>query len=356
MSDTELSFKHARGFAVPGRVDARTVAVFGGGLCAGFILAVILFVTNADHYRISTYDEVMISSALQKAQEVLESQGKSDVLLTHERSAYGTKYDGQALAASMPVESKEAWLAWMEKNRTEDRDFLEQRWALADSFVKSHELWRPEDLKAFLLAPREKFVRERNKGHEYSDTWLPIGYGATITDPDVVAMMTSALEIKPGEKVLEIGTGSGYQASILCSLTNEVYSIEIIKPLFLETDQIFNELISTYPAFKNISRKLGDGYYGWEKYAPFDKIIVTCAIDHIPPPLLKQLTPNGIMVLPMGPPSRQSIMQIVKKTDASGKVTLTRSDVYNGLGVHFIPFTDDSGRSYSTSIPEETRN
>ncbi len=353
MSDKELDASAKKAIAIPAAIDARSVAVFGGGLCVGFILALVLSLMNSDRYRISTYDEVMVSSAIQKAQEVLDSQGDSDILLTHESIVYADKYDGQAFAASMPIDSKEVWLSWMEKNRSEDRAFLEQRWELAQSFVRSHELWRPEDVRAFLLAPRERFVRERNKGHEYSDTWLPIGYGATITDPDVVAMMTSALEIKPGEKVLEIGTGSGYQSSILSSLTNEVYSIEIIKPLFLETDRIYNDIRTVYPAFNNIRRKLGDGYFGWEKYGPFDKIIVTCAIDHIPPPLLKQLTPNGIMVLPMGPPSRQSIMQIVKKTDASGAVSLTRSDVYNGLGVHFIPFTDDSGRSYSASLPED---
>jgi protein-L-isoaspartate(D-aspartate) O-methyltransferase len=356
MSDNELVLRIKKALAVPEKIDARTVAVFGGGLFVGFLLALALSAMNEQREKIASYDEVMASSAIQKAQEVLENSGDdaASLLLSHESALYGEKkYDGQALAASMPIDSKEMWIAWMEKHRTEDRAFLEQRWELAQSFIRSHELWRPEDVKAFLLAPREKFVRERNKGYEYSDTWLPIGYGATITDPDVVAMMTSALEIKAGEKVLEIGTGSGYQSSILCSLTNEVYSIEIIKPLFLETDRIYRDLAPSYPAFNNITRKLGDGYFGWEKYGPFDKIIVTCAIDHIPPPLLKQMTPNAIMVLPMGPPSRQSIMQVVKHTDADGSVSLKRSDIYNGLGVHFIPFTDKSGKSYSASIAEE---
>jgi protein-L-isoaspartate(D-aspartate) O-methyltransferase len=99
---------------------------------------------------------------------------------------------------------------------------------------------------------------------------------------------------------------------------------------------------------------LGDGYYGWEEFAPFDKIIVTCSIDHIPPPLLRQLNPGGIMVLPLGPPNRQYIMEIVKNEDADGSITLSRRDVYNGQSVKFIPFRDEGGASYSTPVFEKT--
>jgi protein-L-isoaspartate(D-aspartate) O-methyltransferase len=160
-------------------------------------------------------------------------------------------------------------------------------------------------------------------------------------------MMTTTLDVKPGSRVLEIGTGSGYQSAILSNLSNFVFSIEIIKPLQAETDALYASLSATYPQYKNIHRKLGDGYYGWEEYAPFDRIIVTCAIDHLPPPLLRQLAPGGIMVVPLGPPGRQHIMEVKKTTDATGAEVLKRRDVYNGGGVKFIPFRDEKGSSYS---------
>jgi protein-L-isoaspartate(D-aspartate) O-methyltransferase len=263
------------------------------------------------------------------------------------------KYDGPRLADSVPIETKEAWLSWMKKNRTDDPVFLEQRWEWAQDLVLTSELKRPEDVRAFLLTPREHFVRAHNKGLEYANTWLPIGYGATITDPDVVSMMTTTLSIQPGDKVLEIGTGSGYQSAILSYLTKDVYTIEIIRPLYVETDALYRDLERSFPSYSVINRKLGDGYYGWEEFAPFDKIIVTCAIDHIPPPLLRQLSPGGIMVLPLGPPNRQYIMEVVKTESEDGSITLSRRDVYNGMSVKFIPFRDDRGASYSTPVPEE---
>ncbi|MCL2128913.1 MAG: protein-L-isoaspartate O-methyltransferase [Treponema sp.] len=266
------------------------------------------------------------------------------------------KYDGPRLAGTMPIETKEAWISWMRKNRNDDPVFLEERWDWAERLANSSELKRPEDVRAFLLTPREHFVREQNRGLEYADTWLPIGYGATITDPDVVSMMTTTLNLNPGEKVLEIGTGSGYQSALLSYLTKDVYTIEIIKPLFIETDALYRKWETAFPSYSVINRKLGDGYYGWEEFAPFDKIIVTCAVDHIPPPLLKQLNPGGIMVLPLGPPGRQYIMEIKKLVDEDGTVTLSRRDVYNGQGVQFIPFRDEEGTSYSTPLEEVLRS
>ncbi|GMO61174.1 MAG: hypothetical protein Ta2G_20960 [Termitinemataceae bacterium] len=185
-----------------------------------------------------------------------------------------------------------------------------------------------------------------NKGHEYDDTWMSIGWGATITDPDVVAMMTTTLNVRATDKVLEIGTGSGYQSAILSYLCTSVYTIEIIRPLFYETDKLYTDLEASYKSYGSIQRKLGDGYYGWEEAAPFDKIIVTCSIDHIPPPLLQQLKPGGIMVLPLGPPGRQYIMEVKKELGADGKLTLKRRDVYNGLWVNFIPFRNEAGAAY----------
>ncbi|GMO26076.1 MAG: hypothetical protein Ta2F_01540 [Termitinemataceae bacterium] len=255
--------------------------------------------------------------------------------------------DGYSVASIVPIENESAWTSWMVSNRPDDREFLPKRWQLAWSFIASGELKRLDDLRAFLLTPRENFVRAQNKGKEYADTWLPIGWGATITDPDVVAMMTTTLNVQPNDKILEIGTGSGYQAAILSCLSSRIYTIEIIQQLYFETDALYSGMEAKYPMYKSIRRITGDGYYGWEGEAPFDKIIVTCSIDHIPPPLLQQLQVGGIMVLPLGVPGRQYIMEIKKSVNADGTITLKRRDVYNGLRVSFIPFRNESGSSYS---------
>jgi len=322
------------------------------GLIGGtvFGLSIPLIVLSHSE-KVASYEEV---AAVSMVEDALRLAGKSG---SEEALSYVTlpgvqKYDGPRLAQSMPIETKEAWLSWMSRNRGDDPAFLEQRWNWAQNLVNTSELKRPEDVRAFLLTPREHFVRAQNKGLEYADTWLPIGYGATITDPDVVSMMTTTLNVKPLDKVLEIGTGSGYQSAILSFLTKDVYSIEIIRPLFMETDALYRDLERNFPSFSVINRKLGDGYYGWEEYAPFDKIIVTCSIDHIPPPLLRQLKPGGIMVLPLGPPNRQYIMEIVKNEAPDGSITLSRRDVYNGQSVKFIPFRDEGGTSYSKPVAE----
>ncbi len=256
-------------------------------------------------------------------------------------------FDAGKELGTLPMDTREHFVDYMEKHYGEERDFLEKRWETAQAYIKTHEL-QGSAIEAYLRTPREHFVRAHNLARAYDDTWMPIGWGATITDPDVVSMMTTTLDVKPGQKVLEIGTGSGYQSAILSHLTNYVYTIEIIEPLFHETDSLYDQLETRYPGYKNIHRKLGDGFYGWEKYAPFDRIIVTCAVDHLPPPLIQQLTPNGIMVVPLGPPARQYIMKVERVTDEKGAVTLKRTDVYNGVSVKFIPFRNDQGKSYSS--------
>ncbi len=247
---------------------------------------------------------------------------------------------------TLPMDSKERFVDFMAGRFGEERSYLEERWELAQTLLDTGEL-QGNAIEAFLRTPREHFVREANLSHAYADTWMPIGYGATITDPDVVSMMTTTLDVQPDHRVLEIGTGSGYQSAILSHLANHVYTIEIIEPLYHETDALYRSLEGRYPGYRNIARKLGDGFYGWEKYAPFDRIIVTCAIDHLPPPLIQQLAPDGIMVVPLGPPARQYIMKVERITDEKGGVTLKRTDVYNGVGVQFIPFHDERGQSYS---------
>jgi protein-L-isoaspartate(D-aspartate) O-methyltransferase len=256
------------------------------------------------------------------------------------------RFDVRKELGGLPMGSREEFVSHMRDYYGQDPKYLEARWDLAQDLIETGELGGAS-LEAFLRTPREAFVREKNLARAYDDSWLPIGWGATITDPDVVSMMTTVLDVKPDHKVLEIGTGSGYQSAILAHLANRVYTIEIIAPLFRETDALYRKMEGTEPQIRNIERKLGDGYYGWVKYAPFDRIIVTCAIDHLPPPLLQQLAPDGIMVVPLGPPGRQYIMKVERSKDAEGHAVLKRTDVYNGLEVKFIPFRDESGHSYS---------
>src|SRR5262249_45857177 len=184
--------------------------------------------------------------------------------------------------------------------------------------------------------------------------FLDIGYGVTISGPHLVGHMTQALDVKPGEKVLEIGTGSGYQSAYLSHPTDKVYSIEIIKPLAERTRGGYDDLIKRgYNEFKSITTKQADGYYGWEQNAPFDKIIVTCGIDHIPPPLLKQLKAGGVMVIPVGPPGAQRVLKVVKQQAADGSITVTRSDIYNGKIVPFVPFTKLEGEESTGAHNDE---
>jgi protein-L-isoaspartate(D-aspartate) O-methyltransferase len=144
--------------------------------------------------------------------------------------------------------------------------------------------------------------------------------------------------------VLEIGTGSGYQSAYLSHLTDKVYTIEIIKPLAERTRATYDQLIKDgYKEFSAITSKAADGYYGWEEFAPFDKIIVTCGIDHVPPPLLQQLKPSGIMVIPVGPPGAQRVLKVVKTESSDGQMTVARSDIYGGRIVPFVPFTKLEG-------------
>lgn len=256
-------------------------------------------------------------------------------------------YDVEAELQKVPLGSEEQYLKWMLQNTNEEEEYILARWQLSRDFVASGELKGDSNIAAVLRTPREKFVREANINRAYHDTWLPIGYGATITDPDVVAMMTTSLDVKPEHRVLEIGTGSGYQSAILSNLSNHVYTIEIIEPLFFETARLQKELANDYASYRHIVKKLGDGFYGWEKYAPFDRIIVTCSIDHLPPPLIRQLADDGIMIIPLGPPGKQFIMEVKKSTDENGNIVLKRRDVYNGLSVKFIPFRNESGQGYS---------
>ena len=157
----------------------------------------------------------------------------------------------------------------------------------------------PGVLEAMRKVPRHRFVPKEYLDQAYEDHPLPIGYGQTISQPYIVAWMTELLDLQPGEKVLEIGTGSGYQAAVLAELEDiEVYSIEIVPELAESAMQRLKDL-----GYAGIRLKQGDGYYGWPEYAPFDAIIVTAAPDHLPSPLVKQLEQGGRIVIPIGSPA-----------------------------------------------------
>ncbi len=244
---------------------------------------------------------------------------------------------------SPPTANREIFVNWMKTNRGEDPKILAMRWDRYLFLLANHDFVNTRNGRAFLLTPRDEFVMKRDLVRSYERDFLDIGYGVTISGPLVVSRMTSTIDVQQGEKVLEIGTGSGYQSAYLANLTDKVWSIEIIKPLAMRTRGVYDNLISRgYTEYKSITSKNADGYYGWEEAAPFDKIIVTCGIDHIPPPLLNQLKPNGIMVIPVGPPGAQWILKVVKQQLPDNTIKVARSNVYNKI-VPFVPFTKLDG-------------
>ncbi|MCK4836528.1 MAG: protein-L-isoaspartate(D-aspartate) O-methyltransferase [Candidatus Aminicenantes bacterium] len=163
-------------------------------------------------------------------------------------------------------------------------------------------------LRAMLNVPRHLMVDKDLRGKAYADHPLPIGEGQTISQPYVVALMTEALQLKSTDRVLEIGTGSGYQAAVLAEIADQVYSIEIRENLASSARKTLKQL-----GYKNIKVKYGDGYYGWEEYAPFDAIIITAAANHIPPPLIKQLKEEGRFILPLGSTVYYQMLSLITK-------------------------------------------
>ncbi len=248
------------------------------------------------------------------------------------------------LADGPPLTSKADYIQWMQKNRGETANFLGQRWDRFEQLIAHKDVWDDRNKRAYLLTPRERFVTKTNIARAYEWHYLDIGYGVTITGPHTVARMTNSIDVRHGDKVLEIGTGSGYQSAYLSYLTDKVYSIEIIKPLAARTRGIYDGLVARgYSSIGAIASKSADGYYGWDGVGAFDKIIVTCGIDHIPPSLLQQLKPNGIMVIPVGPPGAQHVLKVIKQQQSDGSFNIVRSDIYNGKVVPFVPFTKLEG-------------
>jgi len=224
----------------------------------------------------------------------------------------------QIIRSAWSAEDSQAFLEKVEERRNMVKTQLKgwDRTEIADKSV----------LKAMLRVPRHRFVPASMSALAYDDGPVPIGYGQTISQPYIVALMTQALELKPGMKVLEIGTGSGYQAAILAEITPETFTIEIIKPLYQAARERLRDL--GYTAVRLLE---ADGYYGWKEFAPFDRIIVTCAALHVPPPLFEQLKPGGKMLIPVGGAFETQRLLVVNK-DSSGARTSTTLTL-----VRFVP-------------------
>ena len=214
-------------------------------------------------------------------------------------------------------------LQWT-RPRTEAR--LAERMRMADQIRGRYEFSDSSVLEAMRNVPRHWFVPSAQQPSAYADSPLPIGHGQTISQPFIVAYMTSVLPLDPNSRVLEIGTGSGYQAAVLNEFTPHVYTIEIVRPLGERAIRTFQE-----HGYDAIRVKIGDGYKGWPEVAPFDAIIVTCAPDKIPPPLLGQLKPGGRMMIPVGDRWSLQELVLVDKT-AAGKISKR-----SVMPVRFVP-------------------
>jgi protein-L-isoaspartate(D-aspartate) O-methyltransferase len=208
-------------------------------------------------------------------------------------------------------------------------DFAAQRQQMVQKQLMPRGINDQRVLGAMAKVPREEFVAPESRVASYEDGPLPIGYGQTISQPYIVAFMTEQLRMKPSDRVLEVGTGSGYQAAILGELVSEVYSIEIVEPLAKNAEATLQRL-----GYKNVHVKFGDGYKGWPEEAPFDAIIVTCAPDKVPQALVDQLKDGGRMVIPVGDRFAQQLYLLEKK---NGQLKQSAT-----LPVRFVPMTSEA--------------
>ena len=213
-----------------------------------------------------------------------------------------------------------------EYNESQEAIFIQRRHSMVINQLQSRDITDPEVLRAMLTVPRHQFVDEHIRESAYNDYPLAIGEGQTISQPYIVALMTQLLELKGDEKVLEIGTGSGYQAAVLAEIVKEVYTVEIYESLSKKSEKLIKDL-----GYRNIHFKIGDGYYGWEEYAPYDAIIVTCAPDYVPPHLLQQIRDDGgRIVIPVG--GIWMVQTLMKIEKIRGEVKSTGI-----IGVRFVP-------------------
>lgn len=210
-------------------------------------------------------------------------------------------------------------------------DYIEKRQSMVLNQLRSRDILDSKVLQAMLTVPRHQFVDEHIRESAYNDYPLSIGEGQTISQPYIVALMTQLLKLKKGEKVLEIGTGSGYQAAVLAEIVEEVYTVEIYESLSEKSEKLLMDL-----GYQNIKFKVGDGYHGWEEHAPYDAIIVTCAPDHVPPSLLQQIKDDGgRIVIPVG--GIWMVQTLMKIEKIEGKIKSKGI-----IGVRFVPMIGHS--------------
>lgn len=208
--------------------------------------------------------------------------------------------------------------------------YVSKRRAMVENDIKGRGIKDKRVLDAMSKIPRHLFVDEKYRDQAYADHPLPIGEGQTISQPYVVALMTEALELESDNRVLEIGTGSGYQAAVLAEIVKDVYTIEIRKTLAEKAENRLRKL-----GYKNINVKHADGYFGWEEYAPFDAIIITAAANHIPPPLIKQLREGGKLIIPLG--STVYFQTLTLATKKKGDLNVKQMG-----SVAFVPMTGEA--------------
>lgn len=216
-----------------------------------------------------------------------------------------------------------------QSTETPANEFFEARERMVSTQIEARNIKDESVLDAMRTVPRHLFVPEEYLNQAYADHPLPIGYGQTISQPYIVALMTEILELSPGERVLEIGTGSGYQAAILADLNVDVYTVEIIPQLAAQAAERFKN-----QGYSNIQVSNADGYFGWEEFAPYDAIIVTAAPDHLPQPLINQLSEGGRLVIPIGPIGAVQTLWLFEKIGGEPKAM--------NLGpVRFVPLTGE---------------
>jgi protein-L-isoaspartate(D-aspartate) O-methyltransferase len=214
------------------------------------------------------------------------------------------------------------------KTSTGQETYDNQRQHMVNSQLLSRDIDDPATIKAMLKVERQEFVPQAIKPYAYMDSALPIGNGQTISQPYIVAYMTQELKLKPHYRVLEIGTGSGYQAAVLAVIVDSVYTIEIVEPLGIEAKKRLKRL-----GYNNVVTKIGDGYHGWPEKAPFDAVIVTAAVDEeIPPALIDQLADGGRMIIPVGRKAYHRNLVLVTKKNVKVRTK-------NRIPVAFVPFT-----------------
>ena len=209
---------------------------------------------------------------------------------------------------------------------TDNSQWETQRRQMVDKQLVPRGIQRAEVLAVMGRVPRHEFVPEARRGRAYDDSPLPIGEGQTISQPYIVAFMTEAIDPRPGQRVLEIGTGSGYQAAVLSELVGEVYTIELLPTLADEARSRLERL-----GYRNVNVRAGDGFYGWPEAAPFDAVVVTCGANQVPEALFEQLKPGGKMVIPVGPARSEQQLQLIEKGPNGEKQTREL------LPVRFVP-------------------